>query len=193
MDSLFKAVFPVASAFLFIGCGPALGPEHFPMAPGDEWVYDAAVKEVRFQVLGRTDRGFQIKRTGKKPDVAYEMSIDARGAHILSAFGRPYDPPYRQFAFGTRAGDRWTWSGTIGGNKMSYVCENQGLETVHTPAGTFEAVKILETAGTPLPSTNTMWLAENVGVVRVVGRQLKPDGKTFDTYDWKLLSFKRAP
>ncbi|MDX1565984.1 MAG: hypothetical protein R3236_11285, partial [Phycisphaeraceae bacterium] len=80
------------------------------MAAGDQWVYHAAAGEVRFRVLNRTERGYRIQRTGKKPDVAYVMSVTPRGAYILSAFGRPYDPPYRQFAFGTRAGDRWRWS-----------------------------------------------------------------------------------
>ena len=102
-----------------------------------------------------------------------------------------------------QAGDSWQqvfeWSATAGGissqGTFTYSFTAAGVEGVTVPAGTFDALRIdaviqMEIGGTPKLSgtyLTTVWMAEDIGLVKNVGSSQIPGVEFTDSLD--LVSF----
>jgi hypothetical protein len=164
----------------------------FPMAVGSKWVYAFEEKEVSFDVLRAENMAetkvFVVRRTIDKSAVEFRLAVEEDGVYVSREGDREFSPPLRQFAFFARTGDIWKWRGTFGAKKRVDEFKHRGLEEVKVPAGTYNAVAVLQT--TDGGDDITFWLARGVGVVRLSGKtELDPKvGKV--VFEWKLKSYR---
>ena len=175
-----------------------LNKSYFPINVGDAWVYASDGGDVLFEIANQRDGNTYATRWGGGlPRSSFQLSATDDGVYLLR--GGPigpgtwevYEPPFRQFAFGTEPGDTWKWVGKLGTKTMSYGGAHLGVERVSVPAGRFNAIHVRETMTSPDGRTGytEYWLAKDVGVIQVRGKQLDPHNDKATYLDWKLKHY----
>jgi len=171
---------------------------YFPMNESDAWVYATDGGDVVFEVESARKRDgityyLSARRGGGLGESAFRLSISDEGVYLhgASTGGKQikiYDPPFRQFAFGTEPGDTWKWDGKLGKELMSYRAEHLGVERISVPAGSFSAIHVRETMNGPdgRMGHTEYWLAKDVGIIQVQGKQFDPHNDKASYLDWKL-------
>jgi len=190
----------LAFALLFWWLQPEkLDRSYFPIGVGYQWVYASnggdTQGDVVFEVVGTEQVGdaecFVVLRTIGEHRLRFYVEVTHRGVWIHQVGQDRYKPPYRQFVFLTKKGDRWNWKGTIGKEPAEYACENYGLQEVEVPLGQWEAFSVSQTR----VFTN-FWLVDGIGVVKLEGKSLdehdpvpQPGNPLY--FDWQLKEFTR--
>lgn len=165
----------------------------FPLELGRRWVYDthfygpngrgvtteAAVCRVRDNdEIGRVF----LLASCVEGELAEGQFILGDGREVVlplmvSRTGEPRErrPPEVIARVDMRVGQSWTWQGTVGENEWQtqYQVANRGR--VMTPAGEFDAVRLLvrDESGGP-PSVVERWYAPGVGLVKEAGATFFP-------------------
>ena len=172
----------------------------FPIGVGYKWVYASkggdTQYDVVFEVVGTEQVGdadcFVVRRTIGEHKIKFYVEVNHRGVWIHQVGDDRYEPPYQQFVFSTKKGDRWNWKGTIGKQPEEYTCENHGLQDVEVPLGHWSGFCV----GQRSRSFANFWLVKGIGVVKL-------EGKTWDEhdpaplpgsplyFDWQLKEFSR--
>ena len=177
--------------------GDTLTEDFFPMEVGDRWVYAYGDGEVVFDVLDvkMLDKGplFSVRRTIGEASVEFQVSIRKDGVYIHQEGKKRFQPPLRQFAFDTKAGDKWAWKGTYGGVEREEAIENLGVVEETVPAGRYPAIVVMQE--NLISSDQACFsLAIGVGVVSLSGKtELIPNasGEKF-SFHWRLKRFERG-
>lgn len=176
----------------------ALTAEFFPMQVGDKWVYAYGDKDVVFKVLKSENvdnrQLFVVQRTIDDVSVNFTLSIRADGVYIHQEGEKQFLPPLRQFAFATKKGDKWEWTGTYGGEKRKENFANLGIVEETVPAGKYTVLAIEQTNGETGDSA-IFNLAKGTGVVSLSGKtELIADAKLGKrvAFDWRLKRFERG-
>jgi hypothetical protein len=180
---------------------PALHRGYFPIGAGYRWVYasknGSSQDDIVFEVVGTEQVGeaecFVVMRTIGTSQLKFYVEVTSRGVVIHQVGEDRYAPPYRQFAFGAKAGDRWSWQGSIGGERSEYECENHGQQPVSVPYGQWEAFFIEQESRT---SDTKFYLARGIGVVIIRGKSRDrhdPPAEPGESssFDWQLKEFYR--
>lgn len=184
---------------------PRPAPDYFPLRLGDWWKYrstqaNGATSEFTLTVVSeetRADRTVRkiVELTNPNPLIrdAYVktpaqvllVSEDYLGGGGNAAF----EPPRPILELPLRPGASWRWSGRgRGGIRIDESSEVFASEKIETPAGRFDAVKIvsqIEQGGAR--STKISWYARGVGLVR----QSTSSGGVASTTDLVDYSFQR--
>ena len=202
----------LAVALIFGWLQPArLDRGFFPIAVGYKWVYEDKFiqtnismgkkqigDDVVFEVLGKAkvgdDECFVVLRTIGEHKLEFYVRVTDGGVWIHQVGEYRYRPPYRQFVFPSKKGDRWNWEGTIGQQPGQYASDNNGLQDVVVPFGQLSAFIVNQRAE---EGGAEFWLAEGVGVVKIAGKTydkhdytIHPDGNPL-SLDWELKEFSR--
>ncbi len=191
----------LAFALLFWWLQPEkLDRSYFPIGVGYKWVYASkggdTQGDVVFEVIGTAQVGdaecFVVLRTIGEHRLKFYVEVTHRGVWIHRVGQDIYQPPYQQFAFPTKQGDRWNWKGTIGDEPDEYASENYGLQEVQVPLGRWEAFYVGQQS---LAHTN-FWLVDGIGVVKLEGKswdEHDPAPQPGDPlyFDWQLKEFSQ--
>jgi hypothetical protein len=143
---------------------PAL---YYPTTVGARWVFQDPGAETTFVVskVEQKDGAVLVEvsegRDGREVP-CQEMRVSAEGLFRLSVTGRTYPTPECLLKLPHKDGQEWEFDlGMANGgiSKLTAV----GRESVDTPAGKFEAIRVERVGGNPA----TYWFAEGVGLVKV--------------------------
>lgn len=146
---------------------------------GDELVFRRGDRlELRFVVRSREDGGFDLEDTERGNVLVLDGSLAQLGERAADAdaddFRLRFDPLDPSYVWPLWVGKRWTGAFTLRSPRgdvpvvARYHCD--ALETVETPAGTFEALRIwradrVDAEGNYLERTTVEWYAPAVGYV----------------------------
>ena len=166
----------------------------FPLDVDYRWVYSTGSdSHVVFQVLRKIEiEGhpcFAIERTWGDEKLIFTVSVSHKGVRIHKVGDTSFVPPFLEVAFPMRFGERWTWEGTLGDSFLSICSRNIGREEIRVPAGLFLTYRIEEVS----TGTTLIYLAEDVGVVELTGKESDVHNSKGGSFDWKLVSFSRPP
>jgi hypothetical protein len=173
---------------------------YFPIGVGYRWTYASmggdTQDDVVFEVVGVEQIGdadcYVVVRTIGEHQLKFYVEVNGRGVSIHQVDDDRYQPPFQQFVFPTKQGDRWSWKGAIGKEKSEYDSENVGLQQVQTPLGQWEAFCVQQRS----QAMTNFWLVDEIGVVRLEGKSWdehdpapQPGGPLY--FDWQLKDFSR--
>jgi len=155
---------------------PAL---YYPTTVGAKWVYQDPGAEKTF-VVSRVEEkdGAFVVDVAEGPDgrevLCQQMRVSPEGVFRLSVAGTKYPNPECLLKLPHKDGQEWEFDlgdANGGAAKLTAV----GRETVETPAGKFDAIKIERVGNTPA----TYWFAEGVGLVKVTSGKWERVLKSF--------------
>lgn len=166
---------------------PQATADYFPAKVGDTWTMttDADGKKITQtvtvtavkKVKGATEATFDYKADGKglntevyriTPNAVNRLSGGLNGSTKMK-------PPITIIKYPLKAGDTWKWEGDILTNGQTIKATSElmvfGPETVKTPAGTFQAMRVhsalvVEGGGQKVEMPNDYWFAKGVGMVK---------------------------
>lgn len=170
------------------------GQSIFPLEPGRRWLYDTSfygpngrgttteVAVCRIRDSDQAGRVFLIA-TCADGQLAQTQFVFGHGQEVVQPLvvtrggdPRPRDPPEVIARFDMRVGQAWEWKGKINNDewRSSYRVASRGR--VITPAGEFEAVRLLvaDTSGGGPPAIVERWYATGVGLVKEAGTTFLP-------------------
>jgi hypothetical protein len=160
---LLLATLPAPAAPALKTKGPAL---YYPTTVGARWVYQDPDKEHTF-VVSRVEEkdGAFVVDVAEGPDgrevLCQQMRVSAEGVFRLSVAGTKYPNPECLLKLPHKDGQEWEFDlGPANGGSAKLTAV--GRETVETPAGKFDAIKV-ERVGS---NSATYWFAEGVGLVK---------------------------
>jgi hypothetical protein len=116
------------------------------------------------QKLFVNDEGLFVTETYQK--IKLLMFITKEGNYV-------YDKPLLRIPFPLEIGQEWTWNGNEFVNGETHTVSVKGkalnFETINTPAGKFETLKVETTLETSNGSKNLMteWYAKDLGMVKM--------------------------
>jgi hypothetical protein len=170
-----------------------IGHDYFPMRVGYVWIYGSERGDVRFEVRGKDviagKECFAVRRAIGGDDEMFYLSVSDDGVRIHKVGNHVFEPPYREFAMPLREGAAWKWKGRFAGKDDEIHCSVTRMQRVTVPAGTFAAWVVDEKPASG--GTNTFWLAEGVGVVRLFGKKNDLHNPTGEWFTWELKEFRR--
>ena len=126
------------------------------------------------EVVTAVDKTGDVTRVvshSRKPDgtTAPEWTVEVRpaGLFLVEQVGRPYDPPMQLLRFPVKVGDQWETAYGQGGQISRLVRTVTETKALDTPAGRFEAVRILSgTPDQPDNSKSVIWYSPQIGIVQ---------------------------
>jgi hypothetical protein len=156
---------------------PAL---YYPTTVGTRWVSEYRGIESTFVVtrVEETDVGFLVDVAQVSRELAtpmQQMRVSADGLFRLSIVGSTSQNPECLLKLPHKDGREWEVDlGPDNGGtaKLTATCR----ETVETPAGKFDAIRVERVAGN---ETNTYWFAEGIGVVKYIHNKSEGVLKSF--------------
>ncbi|MDF1701239.1 MAG: hypothetical protein P1V36_08800 [Planctomycetota bacterium] len=186
--------------------------ELFPLAEGTRWTWRARLGNRAWEVRAHKLGGDVRARDGR--DVHYEFlyaDLDDELVDVMKSiyanppegpqefhfdafrFRMQHDPPVPILPVTFELGARWTWTGrlTIDGDKSDVTTTLlvQPVEQITTPAGTYTALRVDETA----PGVSIVrWFAPGVGLVQMEVVAVAADATT-KAFRLELLAFEPAP
>lgn len=162
------------------GSGDSYGQELFPFEPGNKWVYFSASDSFQWEV---TDRFTAINMV--QADVVKESTpavsldryflVSQKGVFDHGSQNRALAVPVPRLHFPVKSGKEW--SVESGDADVQATATVEGVETVGTPTGLHEALRIVYVYSDfegAVSSIERMWFAPNVGVVK-----MELDGTTY--------------
>lgn len=170
----------------------------FPMEVGHQWVYSSDGGDVTFEVQGTEKIGdtecFVVRRTIGKQKLVFYVSVSNLGVAIHQDGNNLFEPPFLEFAFPFKKSQEWQWKGKVGKEVRSVNCKNLGLADARVPLGRFRAYVIEERIELASGESGhaTFWLAEGIGVVKLVGKKEDLRNPASNTiFYWELKSFAK--
>ncbi len=192
------------------GSGEAFGADLFPLEDGAVRTYVTPSGYVQQQVVGSAtflEAEVQRARTidpAKSLDSFYR--VDDAGVWDCGSDQFIYASPVPRLLFPVKLGKRWSMENADARIRM--VAEVEGLETIGTAAGLFDAVRVSYTIhDTHLErevSNDTIWFAPGTGIVKRTGyesyrnenRQYRYENQAAQwsmiAYEWLLLHSSRG-
>lgn len=169
---------------------------HFPMGVGYRWVYASGEGDVVFEVTGKAAvHGvgcFAVRRTLRGKGLLFYLTVSRKGVRIHRVGEDDCGPPYLEFSFPLADGKAWTWRGLIGSKEFEIRNSVARREEVSTPAGVFRAVRVREEVRNgPRAGWTDVWLAEDVGVVKLQGKSMDLHNSDPGGFTWELASFRK--
>jgi len=178
----------------YTACGAAqTATEFFPLAVGNWWAYTGEGVEFRMTVQDVVEgqflivsevNGFPVQREYYAPEgedvIALRREIPA-GSFDL-------DPPQVFLRAPMAPGNRWSWEGSVAGQRMRMTFTIMEPETVETPAGTFEALPLVVTGSSDGEVLRLVrWFVAGVGMVRE--RAQVTEGSQSFLVDMRLVAY----
>jgi hypothetical protein len=180
-------------------------PGYFPIAVGYRWVYASragnAGDDVIFEVVGMEKVGdaecFVVVRTIGDHELKFYVEVTPRGVMIHQVGEERYNPPYRQFAFHSKKGDQWEWTGKIGDEPAEYTSYNNGEQAVSVPLGEWTGFLVAQEAPDSDHGDTNFWLVDGIGVVRISAKYRDihdppAPPRQSERFDWQLKDFTRG-
>lgn len=192
-------------AVVLVSAKPKPPPDYFPLRVNDWWKYrstqaSGAISEFTLAVISEDKRADGLLRRtvelSNPNPLIRDRYVKPTGSVLLvdeeylGSGGRAsFDPPRPILQYPLRPGASWQWSGTgRGGIRIEEASEVFPSERVETPAGRFDAVKVVvRIAQGGAQATKTSWYAAGIGLVR----QATDSGGVASTTDLIDYSFKR--
>ncbi len=167
----------VLSVPLLVVAAPAVKPTavyYHPTKVGDKRLYEFRTGDTATDLTDEVtqveikDGRFLVTTSRGAAGSTVEVSADGLVQRTLG--DKPLVPPAPMLRLPVKAGDAWSWEGSIPGLKTTFTMV--GLEDVEVPAGKFRAVRVRQESvrdGKENVST-TYWYAPEVGLVKLVSK-----------------------
>jgi hypothetical protein len=112
------------------------------------------------------------------------LTVDEKGVTAIARSlenGEPSlcVPPQKILSFPPRAGEKWTYKGSVGNEETEQIYEIVGQENIEVPAGRFAAfhLRLTQVAPTPPNVVEDRWFVPNIGYARIVTAMTVADGR----------------
>jgi hypothetical protein len=162
------------------GSGDSYGQELFPFETGNKWVYLSASDSFQWEVTDRFTAINMVQADVVKestPAVSFDryFLVSKKGVFDHGSQNRALAVPVPRLHFPVRSGKKWSVESGDADIQASATVE--GIETVGTPTGLHQALRIVYVFSDfegSVSSIERMWFAPTVGVVK-----MELDGTTY--------------